>query len=94
MRRTANWRALTVSLTVTWLVAVIPLLHAHCGDGLYDEDCPLTQLAARCSEVGVAPAVDLIQSSPAVDLLLPPTSPEGSRTFVLPFKPRGPPIAG
>jgi hypothetical protein len=87
---------LVVSVTVIWLIAGTSLLHAHRGEasGLYDEDCPLSQLAARCSEVGVAPAVDEVQPSPAVDLALPPTLRESSPAFIGPFNPRGPPITG
>jgi hypothetical protein len=89
-------RAAALSLTLMWLAASAPVLHPHRGDAvaLYDEHCPLSQLAATCNEVNVAPVVDLVQPSPAVDLVLPPTSRGCSRTFILPVKPRGPPIAG
>ena len=94
MSRTVVRRALTVILTLTLVAAAAPVVHQHRGDApaLYDADCPLSQLAASWSEVGVARVVDLIQPLPALDLALPSTSGDGSATLELPFSPRGPPI--
>ena len=87
-------RALTVILALTLVTAAAPVVHQHRGDApaFYDADCPLSQLAASWSEVGLAPAVDLIQPLLALDVGLPWTPGDGSATLELPFSPRGPPI--
>ncbi len=86
--------ALRVILTLALVTAAAPVVHQHRGDApaFYDEDCPLSQLAASWSEIGLARAVDLIQSLPALDIARPWTSGEGPATLALPFSPRGPPI--
>ena len=86
--------ALTVILTLALMTAAAPVVHQHRGDApaFYDEDCPLSQLAASWSEIGLARAVDLIQPLPALDMALPWTSGDGPATLEFPFSPRGPPI--
>jgi hypothetical protein len=94
MSRTAVRCALTVILTLTLAMAAAPVVHQHRGDApaFYDADCPLSQLAASWSEIGLARAIDLIQPLPALDIALPWTAGHGSATLELPFSPRGPPI--
>ena len=89
-------RAATLFLTLTWLAAFAPVLHPHHGEApaLYDEHCPLSELAASDKEVKVAPGVDLVQPSRAIELVLLPPSREDFGTCALPFKSRGPPIVG
>jgi hypothetical protein len=89
-------RAATLFLTLTWLAALVPVLHAHHGEApaLYDEHCPLSELAASDKEIKAAPGVDLVQPSPAIELVLLPPSREDFGTCAPPFKSRGPPIAG
>jgi hypothetical protein len=89
-------RAATLFLTLTWLAALAPVLHAHHGDPptLYDEHCPLSELAASDTEIKAAPGVDLVQPSPAIELVLRPPSRKEFGTCALPLKSRGPPIAG
>jgi hypothetical protein len=86
--------ALRVILTLAFVTTAAPVVHQHRGDApaFYDEDCPLSQLAASWSEIGLARAVDLIQSLPGLDIARPWTSGDGPATFELPFSPRGPPI--
>ena len=89
-------RAATLFLTLTWLAALAPVLHAHHREtpALYDELCPLSELGASDKEIKAAPGVDLVQPSPAIALVLLPPSREDFGTCALPFKSRGPPIAG
>ena len=89
-------RAATLFLTLTWFAALAPVLHAHHGEApaLYDEYCPLSELAVSDTAVKAAPGVDLVQPSPAIELVLLPPSREEFGTCALPFKSRGPPIAG
>jgi hypothetical protein len=68
-------RAATLFLTLTWLAALAPVFHAHHGEAqaLYDEKhCPLSELAASDKEIKAAPGVDLVQPSPAIELVLLP----------------------
>jgi hypothetical protein len=92
------WRAvlrvLTLSLPLMLVTAEARVLHDHraIGPALYDEGCPLSQLAASSNEFGLPRVVDVVQPLPAVDIAPPPTSRGRSGTSVLPFRPRGPPI--
>jgi hypothetical protein len=91
---TALRQALVVSLSLILLAAEAPVLHRHGGDApaIYDEACPLSQLAASGSEAGLTRRVDLTQALPAIDLAVCPASPGDSPIDVLPFEPRGPPF--
>jgi hypothetical protein len=92
---TAVRRAVAVSLSLTLMSTAVPVRHQHAGDapGLYDEACPLAQLVASGSAAGLTGRVDLIQPSPAIDLVVLPASPADWATPACPFEPRGPPPA-
>jgi hypothetical protein len=89
-------RAATLFLTLTWLAALAPVLHAHHGEAptLYDEYCPLSELAVSDTGIKAAQGGDLVLPSAAIELLLLPPSREDFGTCALPFKSRGPPIVG
>jgi hypothetical protein len=83
-----------VGVSLTLMAAEAPVLHEHSGDtpGFYDEACPLAQLVASSSVVGLTGRVDLGYPSPAVDLLALPARPAASAIDASPFEPRGPPL--
>ena len=69
-----------------------PVLHAHHGDApaLYDEYCPLSELAASDTADKAAPGVDVVQPSPAIEHVRRPPSREDVGTCPRAFKSRGP----
>jgi hypothetical protein len=92
---TAVRHAVAVSLSLVLMATAAPVLHQHDANapGFYDEACPLAQLVASGSKAGLTGRVDLIQPSPAIDLLVLPASPAHSTPAACPFEPRGPPPA-
>jgi len=88
------WRhALAGSLSLILMAVEAPVLHRHGGDApaIFDDACPLAQLAASGSEAGLIRRVDLAQSSPMIDVAVCPACPVPSVIAVIPFDPRGPP---
>ena len=89
-------RALAAGFVLMLLAVGAPTLHEHRADtaSLYDEECPLAQLGASGIQVGPCRVVDLIALLSPVEMALPATPRGASEVSRLPFRPRGPPIAG
>jgi hypothetical protein len=49
------------------LVSDLPVVHAHEAPGLYDEDCPLEQLAAAAPHIALPTVPDVPSPTPAPD---------------------------
>ncbi len=96
MIRTLLLRAFAVGLTLTILAVGAPTLHEHraTGPALYDDECPLAQLGARGTEVGLPRVVDLIAPLLPVEIVLSAAPIASSGVSRLSSGPRGPPIAG
>jgi hypothetical protein len=88
-------RVLTSGLTLTLLAVGTPALHEHRADtpALYDDECPLSMLAARSDQSGLPKVVDWIEPRPSVEIAGVPAPRGWFEASSLPFSPRGPPTS-
>jgi hypothetical protein len=88
-------RILALALTLCLLGVEAPVLHLHHGasPAFYDEECPLSRLAATETRVGVSPVFALVQPVVVAPLAAGPIAIGGPAAPVLPAAARAPPIA-